>query len=84
VVEGTTVDEGMGMVAPTIEEVGAEIVAPVTFVRMSLIIGEIMDSVTFDVVDGVDPLLLLLFPFELSISCITFLGGGLTISRSDL
>jgi hypothetical protein len=75
----------MGMVAPTIEEVGAEIVAPVTFVRMSLIIGEIMDSVTFDVVDGVDPLLLLLlFPFELSISCITFLGGGLTISRSDL
>jgi hypothetical protein len=86
VVEDTTADDGMGMVAPTIEEIWAEIFAPVIFVRISLITGETIDSLTLDTVDAVneDDPLLLLFPFELSISCLMFMGGGLTILESDL
>jgi hypothetical protein len=76
----------MGIVTPTIEQTGAEIVAPVTFDKISLITGEIIDYVTLDTLDVVeeDGPLLLLFPFGLSVSCLTFLGGGLTISGSDL
>jgi hypothetical protein len=58
----TTMEDGMDMVAFTIEDVGAEIVAPVTLVIISLITGETIASKTLEVVDGFDPILLL-FPY---------------------
>ena len=82
VVRGATVDDGIAIVAFITEDVGADIVAPVTLVTASLITGEVMASETFEVVDGFEPLLLL-FPIGFSIFCLVFLGGGLTISGRD-
>ena len=44
VVEGATVDDGIAIVAVTIEDVGADTVAPITLVTASLITGEVMAS----------------------------------------
>jgi hypothetical protein len=46
VVIDTTVDVGMDMVAFTIEDVGVEIVAPVTLVTISLIISFMAGGLT--------------------------------------
>ena len=82
VVEGTTVDDGIAIVAVTIEDVGADTVASITLVISSLITGGVMASETIEVVDGFEPLLLL-FPVGFSIFGLVFLGGGLTISGRD-
>ena len=82
VVRGATVDDGIAIVAFISEDVGADIVAPITLVTASLITGEVMASETFEVVDGFKPLLLL-FPVGFSIFGLVFLGGGLTISGRD-
>ena len=77
-------DDGIAMVAGFIEDVGAETVAPVALGIISLITGETIASETLEAVDGFEPLLLL-FPFGFSMLCLgLFLGGGLTISGSDL
>jgi hypothetical protein len=83
VVEGTTVDVGIVIVALTTEDIGAETVAPLALGTISLITGEIMASETLEAVDAFEPLLLL-FPFGFSIFCLgLLLGGGLTISGSN-
>ena len=83
VVEGTTVDVGIVIVALTTEDIGGETVAPLALGTISLITGEIIASETLEVVEGFEPLLLL-FPFVTSMFYLgLFLGGGLTISGSD-
>ncbi|KAK2368349.1 hypothetical protein QL285_081550 [Trifolium repens] len=82
VVEGTTVDDGIAIVAFITEDVGADIVAPITLVTASLITGEVMASETIEVVDGFEPLLSL-FQVGFSMFGLVFLGGGLTISGRD-
>ena len=83
VVEGTTIDVGIVIVALTTEDVGAETVAPLALGTISVITGEIVASETLETVAGFEPLLLL-FPFVTSMFCLgLFLGGGLTISGSD-
>jgi hypothetical protein len=83
VVEGTTVDVGIVIVALTTEDIGAETVVPLALGTISLITGEIMASETLEAVDTFEPLLLL-FPFGFSMFCLgLLLGGGLTISGSN-
>ena len=82
VVEGTTIDVGIVIVALTTKDVGAETVAPLALGAISVITGETIASETLEAVAGFDPLWLL-FPFATSMFCLGFLSGGLTISGSD-
>ena len=79
-VEGTTVDVGIVIVALTTEDIGAETVVPLALGTISLITGDIMASETLEAVDTFEPLLLLF----ISMFCLgLLLGGGLTISGSN-
>ena len=54
-VEGTTIDVGIVIVALTTDDVGAETVAPLAVGTISLITGEIMASETLEAVDAFEP-----------------------------